>query len=140
MWWTYALLSALFASGTAILAKVGVKGINSDLATAIRTVSILLIAEVKNLIVGESMPRESRQSIRNIVHKFKQIRHINRLQTMVMGDSKYLVLLSVDINDEMKGSDAEDMIEKLKLALKKEIPEIGTLYIEIKDSVRNQEA
>jgi cation diffusion facilitator family transporter len=103
-------------------------------------VSILLIAEVKNLIVGESMPRESRQSIRNIVHKFKQIRHINRLQTMVMGDSKYLALISVDINDEMKGSDAEDMIEKLKLALKKEIPEIGTLYIEIKDSVRNQEA
>ncbi|MEI6638504.1 MAG: EamA family transporter [Chlorobium sp.] len=44
MWWTYALLSALFASGTAILAKVGVKGINSDLATAIRTIFILLIA------------------------------------------------------------------------------------------------
>ncbi len=44
MWWTYALLSALFASFTAILAKVGVKGINSDLATAIRTVFILLIA------------------------------------------------------------------------------------------------
>jgi hypothetical protein len=32
------------------------------------------------------------------------------------------------------------MIEKVKLALKKEIPEIGTLYIEIQDSVRNQEA
>ncbi len=44
MWWTYALLSALFASCTAILAKVGVKGINSDLATAIRTIYILLIA------------------------------------------------------------------------------------------------
>jgi len=44
MWWTYALLSAVFASCTAILAKVGVKGINSDLATAIRTVFILLIA------------------------------------------------------------------------------------------------
>ncbi len=44
MWWTYALLSALFASCTAILAKVGVKGINSDLATAIRTIFILLIA------------------------------------------------------------------------------------------------
>ena len=44
MWWTYALLSALFASCTAIMAKVGVKGINSDLATAIRTLFILLIA------------------------------------------------------------------------------------------------
>ena len=44
MWWIYALLSALFAAITAILAKVGIKGINSDLATAIQTVFILLIA------------------------------------------------------------------------------------------------
>lgn len=44
MWWIYALLSALFAALTAILAKVGIKGINTDLATAIRTVFILLIA------------------------------------------------------------------------------------------------
>jgi len=44
MWWIYALLSALFAALTAIFAKVGVKNIDSDLATAIRTVIILLIA------------------------------------------------------------------------------------------------
>jgi uncharacterized membrane protein len=42
--WFYALLSALFAALTAILAKVGIKGINSDLATAIRTIFILVIA------------------------------------------------------------------------------------------------
>jgi cation diffusion facilitator family transporter len=100
-------------------------------------VSILLISEVKNLIVGESMPRERRLLMRNIIHKYKKIGHINRMQTMVMGDNSYLVLLSVDINDEMKGSEAEDMLEQLKLNLKKEIPEIGTIYIEIQDSVRN---
>jgi transporter family protein len=44
MWWLYALLSALFAALTAIFAKMGIKGINSDLATAIRTVVILVIA------------------------------------------------------------------------------------------------
>ncbi len=44
MWWIYALLSALFASLTAIFAKVGIKGVDSDLATAIRTVIILLMA------------------------------------------------------------------------------------------------
>lgn len=43
MWKYYALLSAFFASLTAIFAKVGVKDINSDLATAIRTTVILLI-------------------------------------------------------------------------------------------------
>ncbi|MDO9257019.1 MAG: cation diffusion facilitator family transporter [Bacteroidales bacterium] len=101
-------------------------------------VSILLIAEVKNLIVGESMPRERRLLMRNIIHTYKKIGHINRVQSMVMGDSKYLVLLSVDINDEMKGSEVEDMIEQLKLDLKKGIPEIGTIYIEAQDSERNR--
>lgn len=44
MWWIYAILSALFASLTAIFAKMGVKGVDSDLATAIRTVIILVMA------------------------------------------------------------------------------------------------
>lgn len=43
-WWFYALLSALFAALTTIFAKIGVKDVNSNLATAIRTVVILAIA------------------------------------------------------------------------------------------------
>lgn len=43
MWIIYALLSALFASLTAICAKIGVKDIDSNLATAIRTTVILLL-------------------------------------------------------------------------------------------------
>ncbi len=43
MWKYYALLSAFFAALTAIFAKVGVKDVNSDLATAIRTTVILII-------------------------------------------------------------------------------------------------
>lgn len=44
MWWIYALLAALFAALTAIFAKVGIKGVDTDLATAIRTIVILIIA------------------------------------------------------------------------------------------------
>lgn len=43
MWWIYALIAALFAALTTIFAKVGLKNINSDLATAIRTVVILIM-------------------------------------------------------------------------------------------------
>ena len=43
MWKYYALLSALFAALTAIFAKIGVKDINSNLATAIRTTFILIL-------------------------------------------------------------------------------------------------
>jgi transporter family protein len=44
MWWMYALLSAFFAALTAIFAKIGIKGVDTDLATALRTVVILVIA------------------------------------------------------------------------------------------------
>jgi transporter family protein len=44
MWKYFALLSALFAALTAILAKIGLKGVNSNLATAIRTVVIVVLA------------------------------------------------------------------------------------------------
>ena len=43
-WFTWALLSAFFAGLTAVLAKVGVEQVNSNLATAIRTVVILVFA------------------------------------------------------------------------------------------------
>lgn len=43
-WWAYALLSAVAAAATAILAKIGVKDVPSNLATAIRTVVILVFA------------------------------------------------------------------------------------------------
>ena len=44
MWKYYAVLSAVFAALTAILAKVGLKGISGNLATAVRTVVVLFIA------------------------------------------------------------------------------------------------
>ena len=44
MWFILALLSALFAALTSILAKVGIEGVNSNLATAIRTVVVVIMA------------------------------------------------------------------------------------------------
>lgn len=42
MWFIFALLSAVFAALTSILAKVGINGVNSNLATAIRTVVVIM--------------------------------------------------------------------------------------------------
>ena len=44
MWFVFALLSAVFAALTSILAKIGIEGVNSNLATAIRTVVVVLMA------------------------------------------------------------------------------------------------
>lgn len=44
MWHIFAILSAVFAASTSILAKIGIDGVNSNLATAIRTVVVVIMA------------------------------------------------------------------------------------------------
>ena len=44
MWFLFAILSALFAALTSILAKIGIEGVNSNLATAIRTVVVVVMS------------------------------------------------------------------------------------------------
>ena len=54
MWIYYALLSALFAAFTAVFAKIGVSNINSNLATGIRTIIILILVWSVIFIKGEA--------------------------------------------------------------------------------------
>ncbi len=52
MWLLYAVLSAMFAALTSILAKIGIEGVNSTLATAIRTIVVLVMAWVMVFVSG----------------------------------------------------------------------------------------
>ena len=58
MWWLFALLSAVFAALTSILAKVGIENVDSTLATAIRTVAVVgmswLMVFITNTLSGIS--------------------------------------------------------------------------------------
>ena len=52
MWFIYALGSAVFAALTSILAKVGIEGVNSNLATAVRTVVVVVKSSAMVLITN----------------------------------------------------------------------------------------
>ena len=52
MWAIFAILSAIFAALTSILAKVGIEGVNSNLATAIRTIVVVLMAWFMVFVTG----------------------------------------------------------------------------------------
>ena len=52
MWFIFAILSAIFAALTSILAKIGIEGVNSNLATAVRTIVVLLMAWFMVFITG----------------------------------------------------------------------------------------
>ena len=59
MWFVFALLSAVFAALTSILAKIGIAGVNSNLATAIRTMVVLVMAW--GMVFLTKIPREGSQ-------------------------------------------------------------------------------
>ena len=52
MWAIFAILSAIFAALTSILAKVGIEGVNSNLATAVRTIIVVLMAWFMVFVTG----------------------------------------------------------------------------------------
>ncbi|MCI8870034.1 MAG: EamA family transporter [Lawsonibacter sp.] len=64
MWMVFAVLSALFAAVTSILAKVGIDGVDSNLATAIRTVVVVLLAWGMVFLTGaqDGIPAIGRKS------------------------------------------------------------------------------
>ena len=52
MWFVFAILSAIFAALTSILAKIGIEGVNSNLATAVRTIVVVFMAWFMVFITG----------------------------------------------------------------------------------------
>ena len=52
MWFIFAILSAIFAALTSILAKIGIEGVNSNLATAVRTIVVVLMAWLRVFVTG----------------------------------------------------------------------------------------
>ena len=58
MWLLFALLSAVFAALTSILAKIGIEGVNSNLATAVRTVVVVGMAWAMVFQIGRASCRE----------------------------------------------------------------------------------
>jgi len=100
-------------------------------------ISWKMATEIKRFIVGESIPREKRALIRQILHEYPLVEHINRIRTMVVGNDKYLVIISVDIDDEATGYYTEDILDTIKQRIIREIPEVVEVYTDIQDLTRS---
>jgi len=100
-------------------------------------ISYKMALEVKRLIIGESIPREKRVKIKEILHDYELVEHINQVQTMVIGNDKYLVIISIDIDEGVTGYYVEDIIDEIKQRILKAIPEVENIYIDVKDLSRS---
>jgi cation diffusion facilitator family transporter len=97
-------------------------------------VSYSLVNELRKLIIGESMPREERSRIKQILYKFDMVNHVNRVKTMTMGQNKYLVLISINAEDFVRAHKIEDTVEEMKKDIINEFPNIGEIFVEISEN------
>jgi len=65
------------------------------------------------------------------------VEHVNRIRTMVVGNDKYMVIISVDIDDEATGYYTEDILDEIKQRILQTIPEVEEVYIDIQDLRRS---
>lgn len=96
-------------------------------------VSYSLINELRKLIIGESMPREERGRIKQILNGFEDVTHVNRIKTMAMGRNQFLLLISINVDDYISGYTVEDLVENIKEDIKKEFSNVDEIYVEISD-------
>lgn len=95
--------------------------------------SWFLANELRKLMVGESIPREMRNDIRNILHKHKTIKHINNIRSMYIGNNNFILLISVDVEDLAGGSVIESITEQVNNEITRIYPHARYIYIDIRN-------
>lgn len=96
-------------------------------------ISYTLINEIRKLIVGESLSREDRNEIKDIVKSFEIVDHVNRIKSMAIGNNKYLLIISINVDDYSKGYAIEDLTENIKNDIHTKFPNISEIFVDVSD-------
>jgi cation diffusion facilitator family transporter len=94
--------------------------------------SYLLANELRKLMVGESIPRETRSEIRAIIRKYSVIKHINNIRSMYIGNNDFILLISVDMDDFSRGHAIETAAEQIRSDIARKYPHAKYIYIDIR--------
>lgn len=92
--------------------------------------AILLAAETKSLLIGESANKEVVQGIREITAACKEIKQVNEVLTMHMGPDYILVNISVDFVDPILATETEVAVAGLDNLIKRAYPQVQRIFIE----------
>jgi cation diffusion facilitator family transporter len=96
--------------------------------------SYFLANELRKLIIGESIPRQMKNDIRSILKKHSAIRHINNIRSMYIGNNKFILLISIDVDDFSKTQVIESITEQVKNDISRFYPNAKYIYIDLEDS------
>lgn len=96
--------------------------------------SYFLANELRKLMVGESIPREMRNNIRAIIKKHSVVRHINNIRSMYIGNNNFILLISVDVEDNAHASTIERMTEDIKSEVTQIYSKARYIYVDVMNS------
>jgi divalent metal cation (Fe/Co/Zn/Cd) transporter len=123
------LISSLLSLINPIFDVIGTFMVGSLLIT----MSYFLSNELRNLMIGESIPRSTKNTVRSIVLKHRAVRHINNIRSMYIGRNDFILLISVDIRDTERGSEIESMTEQIRYEILHLYPHAKYIYIDISE-------
>ncbi len=95
--------------------------------------SSILFIELKKLIVGESLDRESIKKIKRIIKEESHVLlHINSIRSMFIGSNEVLLVISMSVEDDTMGYEIEQDIKELKFLIQEEFPDLRLeIFIEV---------
>jgi cation diffusion facilitator family transporter len=96
--------------------------------------SYMLANELRKLMVGESIPREIRDHVRLIIKNHSTVRHINNIRSMYIGNNNFILLISIDVEDNAIGTAIEYMTEDIRAEITRSYSNAKYIYIDVKDS------
>ncbi|NLE33577.1 MAG: cation diffusion facilitator family transporter [Bacteroidales bacterium] len=95
--------------------------------------SFFLANELRKLIIGENISREMRNGIKAILHSHSDIRHINNIRSMYIGNNKFMLLISLDVEDRLDASAVECLTSQIKTEITGIYPNARYIYIEVEE-------
>jgi cation diffusion facilitator family transporter len=104
------------------------------------SISLFMIDELRKLIVGENISREEREEFRKIVVSYPMIHQVNYISAMLMGKSKFILVVGIDLEDEARASYVEDQLNEIRNALNNRNPNILRVFFDVRDLNREQQA
>lgn len=96
--------------------------------------SYFLANELRKLLIGENIPREIRNVVRQKVRKQPVVHHINNIRSMYIGNNNFVLMISIDVNDDATGTMIEAATEKIREEITHDYPNARYIYIDIRDN------
>jgi len=101
------------------------------------SISLFMINELRQLIVGENISKDLREEFKKIVLQNPVIHQVNFISAMMMGKSKYLLVIGIDLENKAKASLIEDELARIRQQLNDKNPDILSVYFDVRDLERS---